>query len=113
NLGRRIRIPSRRGPVTAILKHKLKLRPRSDTRSTKPGTTAGTTELSHRSRRTEISTVGQNCAILRNALRKRNYELPSVGNDMQSSETLRNSLSLNYKSAALPAELWRQKCRAH
>ena len=28
-------------------------------------------------------------------------KLPSVSNDMQSSETLRNSLGLNYKSAAL------------
>jgi len=43
----------------------------------------------------------QNCAILRNALRKRNDELPSVSNDVQSSEKLRNSLGLNYKSAAL------------
>jgi hypothetical protein len=43
----------------------------------------------------------QNGAILRNALRKRNYEIPSVSNDMQSSETLHNSLGLNYKSAAL------------
>ena len=43
----------------------------------------------------------QNRATLRNALRKRNYELPSVSNDMQSSETLRNSLGLNYKSVAL------------
>jgi hypothetical protein len=43
----------------------------------------------------------QNCAILRNALRKRNYESPGVSNEMQSSETLRNSLGLNYKSAAL------------
>jgi len=43
----------------------------------------------------------QKHAILRNALRKRNAELPSVSNDMQSSETLRNSLGLNYKSAAL------------
>jgi hypothetical protein len=43
----------------------------------------------------------QNRATLRNALRKRNYETPSVSNDMQSSETLRNSLDLNYKSAAL------------
>jgi hypothetical protein len=43
----------------------------------------------------------QNRATLRNALRKRNYELPSVSNDMQTSETLRNSLGLNYKSAAL------------
>ena len=37
----------------------------------------------------------QNCAILRNALRKRNYESPNVSNDVQSSETLRNSLVLN------------------
>jgi hypothetical protein len=43
----------------------------------------------------------QNRATLRNALRKRNYELPGVSNDMQSSETLRNLLGLNYKSAAL------------
>ena len=34
----------------------------------------------------------RNHATLRNALRKPNYELPSVSNDMQSSETLRNSL---------------------
>jgi hypothetical protein len=47
----------------------------------------------------------QNRAILRAALRKRNDELLSVSNDVQSSETLRNSLSLNYKSAALPAKL--------
>ena len=47
----------------------------------------------------------QNCAILRNALRKRNYESPGVSNDMQSSETLRNSLGLNYESPALTAEL--------
>jgi len=40
-------------------------------------------------------------AILRNALRKRNQEWSSVSNDMQSRETLRNSLGLNYKSAAL------------
>jgi hypothetical protein len=50
----------------------------------------------------------QNSAIVRNALRKRNCELPSVSNDMQSSETLRNSLGLNYKSAALPTELCRR-----
>jgi hypothetical protein len=43
----------------------------------------------------------QNGAILRNALRKRNDELPSGSNGTQSSETLRNSLGLNYKSAAL------------
>jgi hypothetical protein len=47
----------------------------------------------------------QNCAILRNALRKRNDELPSISNDTQSSETLRNSLVLNYESPALTAEL--------
>jgi hypothetical protein len=45
------------------------------------------------------STVGQilmqNRAILRNALQKQNYELPNVSNNMQSSETLRNSLGLN------------------
>jgi hypothetical protein len=43
----------------------------------------------------------RNRATLRNALRKRIYELPSVSNDMQSSETLRNLFGLNYKSAAL------------
>jgi hypothetical protein len=43
----------------------------------------------------------QNCAIPRNTLRKRNDELPSASNGMQSSETMRNSLVLNYKSAAL------------
>jgi hypothetical protein len=53
----------------------------------------------------------QNRAILRNALRKRNDELPSVSNDMQSSETLRNSLGLNYKSAALSGETDRCKIR--
>ena len=47
----------------------------------------------------------QNCATLRNALRKRNYELPGVSNAMQTSGMLRNSLGLNYKSASLPAEL--------
>jgi hypothetical protein len=50
----------------------------------------------------------QTRATLRNALRKQNYELPGVSNDMQSSETLRNSLGLNYKSAALPTELCRR-----
>jgi hypothetical protein len=54
---------------------------------------------------TVVSAVGgffaANSATLRNALRKRNYELPSVCNDMQSSETMRNSLGSNYKSAAL------------
>jgi hypothetical protein len=54
---------------------------------------------------TVYSTVGQNllqnCAILRNAPRKRNCELPSISRDMQRSEKLRNSLSLNYNPAAL------------
>jgi hypothetical protein len=40
-------------------------------------------------------------ATLRNALRKRNYELPGVSNGMQRHEKLRKPLSLNYKSAAL------------
>jgi hypothetical protein len=53
----------------------------------------------------------QNRATLRNAMRKRNYELPGVSNDMQSSETLRNSLGLNYKSVALPTELIPAKMR--
>jgi hypothetical protein len=38
-------------------------------------------------------------------MRKRIDELPSVSNDMQSSETLCNSLGLNYESPALTAEL--------
>ena len=51
------------------------------------------------------STVGQDfdeklCnSAERTAKAKR--ELPSISNDMQSSETLRNSLGLNYKSAAV------------
>src|SRR5262249_49157773 len=57
-------------------------------------------------REPKFSTVGQNFdATLRDALRKQNYELPGVSNDMQRSETLRNSLGLNYKSADhTPAE---------
>jgi hypothetical protein len=50
----------------------------------------------------------QNSATLRNALRKLNYESPSISNAMQSSETLRNSLGLNYESPALTAELQAQ-----
>jgi hypothetical protein len=50
----------------------------------------------------------QNRAIVRNSLRKRNYELPCVSNDMQPHENLWKPLSLNYKSAALPAELYRR-----
>src|SRR5262249_9838796 len=42
-----------------------------------------------------------NPAILRSRLRMRNRQIPSVGNTVQSSETMRNSLGLNYKSAAL------------
>jgi len=52
----------------------------------------------------------QNSATLRNALRKLNYALPSVGNAVQSSETLRNSLGLNYESPALTAELQARFC---
>jgi hypothetical protein len=37
-----------------------------------------------------------------------NRQIPSVGNAVQSSEMMRNSLGLNYKSAALPAELCRR-----
>src|SRR5215813_10220098 len=47
----------------------------------------------------------QNCAIRRNAPRKQNEELHSGSNAMQSSETIRNSLGLNYKSAAPTAGL--------
>jgi hypothetical protein len=36
-----------------------------------------------------------------------------IRNAVQHSENVRNSLGLNYKSAALPAELCRQKCGAH
>jgi hypothetical protein len=43
----------------------------------------------------------QNGAILRNTLRMLNRQTPSVGNAVQSSETMRNSLGVNYKSAAL------------
>jgi hypothetical protein len=50
----------------------------------------------------------QICATLRNAPRKGNCELPSISNDIQSSETLRKSLGLDYKSAAPPAELCRR-----
>jgi len=39
-------------------------------------------------------------------------ELRSVSNDMQSSEKIRNSLGLNYETAALPAELCRhERCK--
>ncbi|PYK18435.1 MAG: hypothetical protein DME55_06720 [Verrucomicrobia bacterium] len=47
----------------------------------------------------------QNRAIVRNTLRILNRQIPSVNNAVQSSEMMRNSLGLNYKSAALPAEL--------
>ena len=55
----------------------------------------------------------QNHATLRNALRKRNYELPSVRNAMQSSATMRNSLGVNYKSAALLDCLGAQNYKIH
>ena len=51
------------------------------------------------------STVGQDFdAKPRNSAQrtaKAKLRLPGVSNDMQSNETLRNSLGLNYKSAAL------------
>jgi hypothetical protein len=43
----------------------------------------------------------QDGAILRNTLRRLNRQTPSLGNAVQNSETMRNSLGLNYKSAAL------------
>ena len=43
----------------------------------------------------------QNGATLRNTLRILNRHIPRVGNAVQSSEMRRNSLGLNYKSAAL------------
>jgi hypothetical protein len=43
----------------------------------------------------------QNDAILCNAARMLNRRIRSVGNPVQSSEMMRNSLGLNYKSAAL------------
>jgi hypothetical protein len=51
----------------------------------------------------------QNGPILRNTLRMLNLQTPSVGNAVQRCENIRNSLGLNYKSAALPAELCRRK----
>ena len=41
----------------------------------------------------------QNCAILHNGLRTLIRQTPSPGNAVQSNETMRNSLGLNYKSA--------------
>ena len=43
----------------------------------------------------------QNCAILYNALQTKLLGLPMIRNAMQHSENVRNSLGLNYKSAAL------------
>jgi hypothetical protein len=43
----------------------------------------------------------QNDAMLRQAVRAPNGRITSVGNAVQSSEMMRNSLGLNYKSAAL------------
>jgi hypothetical protein len=47
----------------------------------------------------------QDRAMLRTTARKRNEDLPSGSNGMQSGETMRNSLGLNYESPALTAEL--------
>jgi hypothetical protein len=47
----------------------------------------------------------RNSAILRNTLRMLNRQIPSVGNAVQSCEMMRNSLGLNYKSAAVGTEL--------
>jgi hypothetical protein len=47
----------------------------------------------------------QNDAILCNAARMLNRRIRSVGNAVQSSEMMRNSLGLNYESPALTAEL--------
>jgi len=47
----------------------------------------------------------QNGAILRNTLRMLNLQTPSVGNAVQRSENIGNSLGLNYESPALTAEL--------
>jgi hypothetical protein len=43
----------------------------------------------------------QNYAILRNTPRTLNRQILSVGNAMQINEIMRNSLGLNYESAAL------------
>ena len=50
----------------------------------------------------------QNGAILRNTLRMLNLQTPSVGNAVQRSENIGNSLGLNYESPALTAELQAQ-----
>jgi hypothetical protein len=50
----------------------------------------------------------QNGANLRDALRILIADLPSVRNAAQVSENARKNSFLNYKSAALPAELCRQ-----
>ena len=43
----------------------------------------------------------QNAAILRNTARMQNRQIPCIDTAVQSSEMMRNSLGLNYKSAAL------------
>jgi hypothetical protein len=53
----------------------------------------------------------QNRATLRTAVRMPNSELPNVPYAVKRSENKRKNSVLNYKSAALPAELCRQKMR--
>ena len=50
----------------------------------------------------------QNCVILRRALQTDLIRRPYQKHAAQRCEKLRNSLGLNYKSAALPAELCRR-----
>jgi len=52
----------------------------------------------------------QNCAIQRNATRISLVLLNSEKHAAQRDENLRKNSLGNYKSAALPAELCRQKC---
>ena len=55
----------------------------------------------------------QNSAILRQPVRKLNYRITESHNGAQAGENKRKMLPLNYKSAALPAELCGRECRAH
>ena len=56
----------------------------------------------------------QNGAILRNTLRMLNLQTPSLGNAVQRSENIGNSLGLNYNQLLYPAKLralnQREKC---
>ena len=51
----------------------------------------------------------QNGATLRNTLRMLNRQTPSLGNAVQSSETMHNSLGVNYKSAALDSRAYAEQ----